>query len=108
MMAAARHKQIAQRLARAFAFGRHIPPAKIARRIALGLQRKFRGAVGSIVVEAAPPARSARPPLPLFPARKGMRTQNGDGQAFHFIGRTFWGRLAAPKRGALALIASAT
>ena len=73
-------------LARSWAFARHIPLRQVARRIELALRRKLRDRFGwSGAPDGPAPAPAAAPPLPLFPARRGMMAQP---LAFTFIGKT--------------------
>ena len=74
-------------LGRAWAFGRHIPPGKILRRAALRVRRAALSRMGA-PPDAPPPPMAAQPPLPIFPARTGALTLDGDAHAFTFLGRT--------------------
>ena len=75
-------------LRRALAFGRHIPPAKLIRRIALTARRRLRDRFGWHAPEAAAsPATAAAPPLPLFAARAGHLTPGTGDLSFTFLGR---------------------
>jgi hypothetical protein len=74
--------------ARAFAFGRHIPPAKLARRFALSLRRRVRDHIGmDEAADLRPPERAPSPPHPLFLPREGMIEPQGDVARFTFLGR---------------------
>ena len=73
--------------ARAVAFGRHIPPSKLARRIGLSVRRKLRDHwVVDEPTDASPPDRAPSPPWPLFAAREGMIDPHGDVALFTFLG----------------------
>ncbi len=76
------------RLRRAAAFGYHIPPAKLLRRLYLSLRRRWRDRTGWPADEGGEvPALSATPPLPLFSPRRGMVAASGGRFAFTFLGR---------------------
>jgi hypothetical protein len=73
--------------ARAVAFGRHIPPAKLARRIQLSVRRKMRDLWNLPAPDDRSPGRDVSPPHPLFAPRKGMIEPHGDVARFKFTGR---------------------
>lgn len=73
-------------LGRAWAFGRHIPPSKIFRRAALRVRRAARARLGA-PPDGPPPPLAAGPPQPIFPARAGGLTIEGDARTFTFLGR---------------------
>lgn len=77
------------RIARAFAFGRHIPPGQLARRAALDARRRLFDRIGwpDFSRENAPPRRD-NPPLPLFSPRGGQVTVGLEGLAFTFLSKT--------------------
>ena len=77
-----------RRMARNFAFARHIPPGKFLSRISLMIRRKLRDNLGwhtRVIMDC--PASSATPPQPLFPPRAGQMSASGQGVAFAFLGR---------------------
>ena len=76
-----------QRIARAFAFGRHVPLARIARRIELDLKRRMASSGRKMDLSAAP-AQSPRAPLPLFEPRRGRLALREDGLRFTFLARS--------------------
>lgn len=77
------------RFRRALAFGRHIPPGKLFRRIALTARRRLRDRFGwHGPAAAASPATAAAPPLPLFAARDGHLTPGTGSLSFTFLGQT--------------------
>lgn len=57
---------------RAFAFGRHIPTAKLARRIELSVRRRMRDLWTLPAADGRSPARESSPPCALFAPRRGM------------------------------------
>jgi hypothetical protein len=71
---------------RAFAFGRHIPTAKLARRIELSLRRRMRDLWTLPAVDGRSPARESSPPRPLFAPRRGMIEWHGRTARFRFVG----------------------
>jgi uncharacterized heparinase superfamily protein len=75
-------------LSRAIAFGRHLPPAKVMRRIELDVRRRWRDRVG--VGPALPPKVEvvAAPPRPLFEPRTCGLSRAGGGLTFTFLNRT--------------------
>ncbi len=75
-----------QRANRAIAFGGHIPPRKLARRLWLTAARRLRDRFGwpRLSATPAPPVRDA-PPLPLFAPRAGMTSRAEQGLAFTFL-----------------------
>ncbi len=75
-----------EKLARAFEFGRHVPLARIARRIELDVKRRVKQRGGKPVAIVAPQL-SPRPPLPLFKPRAGMLDRRDDQLRFTFLGR---------------------
>ena len=77
------------RLSRALAFGRHIPPAKLLRRLQLSLQRRWQDNTGWRLSQAdAAPIMTDHPPLPLVPPRSDMVTAAGRRFAFTCLART--------------------
>ncbi|SEF02872.1 Glycosyltransferase involved in cell wall bisynthesis [Rhizobiales bacterium GAS188] len=77
------------RAARAFAFGRHIPPTKLARRLELALRRSIRDRFRmSALTPSYAMARPAAPPQQLFEARRGHLQVMGALKRFTFLGRT--------------------
>jgi uncharacterized heparinase superfamily protein len=66
------------------AFARHIPPRRLARRVALTLKRRWRDRLGGAAYGAGAPPLAAEPPLPVFKPRTGMV----DGWVFTFLGRS--------------------
>jgi hypothetical protein len=66
------------RTRRAFEFGRHIPPAKIARRLELGLKRRVRDRFPTTASKPLALRLVAHAPLPLFAPRPGL-DRSGDG-----------------------------
>ena len=80
---------VRQRMARAFAFSRHIPPTKLARRMELAVRRSVRDRlrVGTSTPSYAV-ARSAAPPQPLFEPRSGRLEVMAARKRFTFLGRT--------------------
>jgi len=75
-----------EKLARAFEFGRHVPLARIARRIELDVKRRVRQRGGKPAPVAAP-RLSPRAPLPLFKPRLGMLDRHDGRLRFIFLGR---------------------
>lgn len=75
------------RIARSLAFVRHIPPAKVARRVALYGRRRIERALNREAT-AAPATFAENAPLPLFPPRASSAVSDGLGWRFTFIGRT--------------------
>jgi len=75
-----------QRLGRAWRFGRHIPPAKIARRLALRIQRAARDVGWLKLADLPPPPVVERPPQPLFAPRASALTRTVEGLRFRFLG----------------------
>lgn len=74
-------------MARAAAFGRHIPLARLARRIELDVKRR----VKQHTANTAPaildtPPLADRPPLPLFEARRGKLVRKDGALLFTFLG----------------------
>jgi uncharacterized heparinase superfamily protein len=76
-----------QKVARAFAFGRHVPLTKIARRIHLDLKRRVEQHRGKPVIGAAPDL-STRLPGPLFGPRLGKLEAGTGRPRLTFIGRS--------------------
>lgn len=76
-----------QRLARAVAFARHVPPAQLLWRVRLTLARRLAVRRPPSLGGATPPL-AAVPPQPVFPPRTGMIAQAADGWAMTFVGRT--------------------
>jgi uncharacterized heparinase superfamily protein len=73
--------------ARVIAFGRHIPPRKLARRVELSLRRQVRDRwVTGERADAPPPRRESSLLRPLFAPRRGMIEPHGDVARFNFIG----------------------
>jgi uncharacterized heparinase superfamily protein len=73
-------------LARAIAFGRRVPLAKIARRIELDVKRRVaRHAGADRRLDGAAPPLSNCPPLPLFPPRHGKLELRGEHLRFTFL-----------------------
>ena len=76
------------RLARAWAFGRHVPPAQLLRRLSLSVRRALRDRFGARGLSDGPaPPIAGAPPLPLFQPRRGMLATSDARLAFTFIGR---------------------
>ncbi len=76
-----------QKVARAFAFGRHVPLSRIARRIELDLKRRVKQRGGK-PAPAAAPSLSARPPTPLFQPRLGKLDFRDGRPRLTFVGRS--------------------
>ena len=73
-------------IARSWAFARHIPPLKLARRVFLSLRRKWHDQLGWPGTPAGTaPAAGPDLPAPVFPPRRGQMSQP---LAFTFIGKT--------------------
>jgi hypothetical protein len=80
---------VLRHLKRNLAFARHIPPGRIARRIALDMKRRWlQRPDGAPLPDAGSWHLSATPPRPLFPARAGKLATTAGGYAFTFLGRT--------------------
>lgn len=78
-----------QQVARAIAFGRHVPLARIARRIGLGVKRRVRQHTGAGAADSSvTPSLSDRPPLPVFQPRHGELGRNGGQLRFTFLNRS--------------------
>jgi uncharacterized heparinase superfamily protein len=77
-----------RKLVRAIAFGRHIPPAKLARRVELDLRRRIRDKLGAAPKGALGILRTTSPPLPLFPPRSGLVSHLNGAIALTFLNRT--------------------
>ena len=75
-----------QKVARAIAFGRHVPLSSIARRIELDLKRRVKQRGGK-PAPAAAPSLSARPPTPLFKPRLGKLDFRDGRPRLTFVGR---------------------
>ena len=73
------------KLARSFAFARHIPPRQIAARLWLEARRRWAMRVPPKLAARAQPV--AAPPPPIFPPRTGMIARQDNGWRFTFIGR---------------------
>lgn len=73
-------------ISRAWAFGRHIPPQKIVRRVMLGAHHKLRDWRGAFVPPASSVKLSRILPEPVFDQRKGALKRNGKKLTFTFIG----------------------
>ncbi len=72
---------------RSFAFARHIPTTKMARRVMLAGRRQIEQALGW--EPASAPAKLAEDaPLPLFAPRTGLARHAEEGWSFTFIGRS--------------------
>ena len=71
-------------------FARHIPAARIARRVELDVRRRMRDRWPGIagVLSEALPSRVAQPPLPLFAPRAGGLADSPDGLRLTFQGTT--------------------
>lgn len=82
----ARLADIGRRVGRSLAFARHIPPAKVARRVVLKGRRRIERALGWEAA-AAPATLADDAPLPLFSPREPGAVRDGDGWRFTFIGR---------------------
>lgn len=78
---------IIARAARSFAFARHIPLVKVARRLELEMRRRWRERWPATFEIAPPPGRCDTPPLPLCAPRKGKLSVDGRELAFVFLGR---------------------
>ena len=78
-----------QQVARAIAFGRHVPLARLARRIELDVKRRVKQRTGALA-QSTPvaPAVSDRLPAPLFEPRQGKLARPGGHWCFTFLGRT--------------------
>jgi uncharacterized heparinase superfamily protein len=76
-----------QEIARAIAFGRHVPLSRIARRIELDLKRRVKQR-GAKPAPAAAPSLSARPPAPLFAPRLGKLDFRDGRPRLSFVGRS--------------------
>ncbi len=75
-----------QKVARAIAFGRHVPLSSIARRIELDLKRRMKQHGGKPAPTAAP-SLSARPPTPMFEPRLGKLDFRDGRPRLTFVGR---------------------
>lgn len=77
------------RLGQAWAFGRHIPPAQLCRRVQLSILRRIRvrrpPRLGGAASHSTRP--TATPPLPVFAPRAGMVALAGPTITFSFLGR---------------------
>jgi uncharacterized heparinase superfamily protein len=74
---------------RAIAFGRHIPPRRIARRIALDVKRRWLQRPGGRALPDVGLWRIADvPPVPIFPPRTGKMSRSGARLAFTFLNDT--------------------
>jgi hypothetical protein len=82
-----RPREAIKLVARAVAFGRHIPPAKLARRFELSVRRKMRDLWAFPAAEGRAPGRAVTPPPPLFAPRQGMIEPHGTVAHFRFVGR---------------------
>jgi hypothetical protein len=82
-----RPKEAIKLAAHAVAFGRHIPPAKLARRFELSVRRKMRDLWAFPAAEGRAPGRAVTPPRPLFAPRQGMIEPHGNVARFKFVGR---------------------
>ena len=77
-----------RRFQRTFAFARHIPPRKLARRIELDLHRRVRDALPLRPTRDTPlPSCSSSPPRPLFPPRATLAPARANGWTFRFLNR---------------------
>ncbi len=76
-----------QKVARAIAFGRHVPLSRIARRIELDLKRRVKQRGGK-PAPAAAPSLSARAPAPLFEPRLGKLDFHDGRPRLTFVGRS--------------------
>ncbi len=82
-----KHRDALQKMARALEFGRHVPLARIARRIKLDLTRRLKQHGGETISGDAP-TRSTRASPPLFAPRKGMLSLQEGRLRFTFLGRS--------------------
>lgn len=76
------------RIARAWRFGRHMPPAKLLRRFDLNLRRQLSLRLRPNLAGADAIAPAAIQPMPVFSPRTGMIARARPGWRFTFIGRT--------------------
>lgn len=77
-----------QRLQRAWAFGRHIPPSKLARRARLSWQRRLNDRRGCQTLPRPQADLKAVLPQPVFPPRTpGQVWRDGDTLVFCFLGQ---------------------
>lgn len=73
-------------LRRAIAFGRHMPVAKLARRVELEVRRRVRDGIGTVRFTAMPDVHlQSAPPMPIFALRTGMCLEGGS--RFRFLNR---------------------
>lgn len=78
-----------RKASRLFAFARHMPLRKLARRVELNMRRRAGDRFGRRpAVPLVGLGRAAAPPAPLFPPRSGMLGVEEGGLRFSFIGRT--------------------
>ena len=76
-----------QKVARAIAFGRHVPLSRIARRIELDVKRRVKQRGAKPTPDAAP-SLSARAPTPLFKPRFGKLDFRDGRPRLTFVGRS--------------------
>ncbi|TDX59900.1 putative heparinase superfamily protein [Methylosinus sp. sav-2] len=74
-----------RKMARAIAFGRNVPLAKLARRLELDLIRRVAHVGLSAPLPATAPPLADRPPTPLFEPRRGMIARIGRSLRFTFL-----------------------
>ena len=81
-----------QKTARAFAFARHIPPAKFLRRLELSAKRKLTDRFPALAQRAnnsdPAPARAPDPPAPIFAPHQEMLVIDNGVLHFTFLNRT--------------------
>lgn len=93
MMPPAAISSLIGKTARTLAFARHIPPAKLLRRLELSAKRKLTDCFPVLAGEPGQtyPALSLapHPPIPIFPPRRGALVTGEDGTlSFTFLNRT--------------------
>lgn len=74
-------------IARAWAFGRHIPPRKLARRLVLRVRHGITDRLGPQRIPAPQTFLHDILPAPLFAPREGMFRRDGAALIFSFVGR---------------------
>ena len=84
--------RLVKQAARAVAFARHIPPAKLLRRVQLSAKRKISDRFPALIAQHGNKQstldRAPSPPLPIFPPRHGALTIDNGTLHFAFLNRT--------------------